>query len=677
MKLEQALEHFDGKDLDHALGFWNFDRHAWPVGERDRRRMLGDALSSRRIIEERLPQLPSKLRDLLVFVVRSGRWSEVFDLKDFDAEELPVDDFELVPVATALAERGFFIPRRARGGASRGTSYCIPEELGRLLEIVFDSSRRPIDASLGLRAHLRFVDRGELKVRLESIGLGELREVSHVELYDQLIEARELRRRIDSIEIDELKAIFDEVEAHGGVLDDDARRRLGIEVEPEILKLWGRELERRLLGCYERCELTNHGLTCGDGWLVIFAEVVDVLLGAPEVDEDEAGSNLRRGCDAVADLRGIVASIERSPFKVKKTGEYYKTALRKLVKDALTPGERPAGEEADLLWYLDFLVHRDLITPALDHRLRPTRRWQEYRQQGGAEILADLLENAQRGSTRGMSALHHRGLRREFIELLKPAGTGVWLAVSGLVTRARNAWLAQMVRPEQAQRYQDRHKNAPFPPLATPDLLLRCLQRWVVEGLARVGVVDLSIREGERRPWALRLNVAGARAFGLKIEELHAPVGLALVVNPDHEVIVFPENAGPDLIHELGRFAVREKADFALHYRLTRESVQEAAAAGLDAEDILALLDEHSRHSLPENVAFSVREWCERLVRIEARRAWVLEAAGKADIDRLLEIAELRDFVLRRLDDRIVEVAGDPSEAGIANLLRDRGIQLV
>ena len=35
MKLDQALELIDGKDLDRALSFWHLARHAWPVGERE------------------------------------------------------------------------------------------------------------------------------------------------------------------------------------------------------------------------------------------------------------------------------------------------------------------------------------------------------------------------------------------------------------------------------------------------------------------------------------------------------------------------------------------------------------------------------------------------------------------------------------------------------------------
>ena len=139
MKLDDALSGIEGRQLDAALGFWNLDRHAWPIGESDRRRMLREALTSKAIMEERLAQLPSRLRDLLVYVVRTGSWAEPFDLRSFDRNELPVDDFELLPVGTALAERAFFIPKRIRGrSCGRGTTFCIPEELGALLEDVFD-----------------------------------------------------------------------------------------------------------------------------------------------------------------------------------------------------------------------------------------------------------------------------------------------------------------------------------------------------------------------------------------------------------------------------------------------------------------------------------------------------------------------------------------------------------
>ena len=290
--------------------------------------------------------------------------------------------------------------------------------------------------------------------------------------------------------------------------------------------------------------------------------------------------------------------------------------------------------------------------------------------------MKDLLDYAMKSGTRGMSSLHHRGLRRGFIDFMREREVGTWLEIAPTAVRARNRWLLEMVRPEQAQRYQDRHKNAPFPKLATPDGMLRFLQSWVIESLTRIGVVDQATRKGEKRPWAVRLGLAGGRALGLQINDSSVPQGLAMVINPDHEIIVFPENAGPDVLHELGRFAQREKADFALHYRLTRDSIQDAASAGLSTDEILSFLDEQTRHGIPDNVAYSIREWCEKLVRAEARRAWLLEMGSEEDLERVLQISEVAELVVRRISARIVELESDPVEAGLGNLLRDRGIQL-
>ncbi len=674
MKLDEALSQIEGRQLDSALGFWNLDRHAWPIGESDRRRMLREALTSKRTMEVRLAQLPSRLRDLLVYVVRTGVWADPFDLRSFDQNELPVDDFELLPVGTALAERAFFVPKRIRGKSNRGTSFCIPEELGDLLEDVFNKSKRPVDASLNLQSHIRFLDRGELLGRLTRLGLDDLVDLDHGELRARLCQPEAIDERIERVKIDALREIFNNFSEHGGILDPGAIRRLGIDVEGDELVAWGKELEENLLGSFEASELANHGLACREGWLVVFGEVSAVIMGMGEVDDDEASADLQRGGDSISDLRSIASEIGRTPFRVKKSGEYYKAGVKRLAKDSLSPGVRLLGAEEDLLWFLSYFRYREFIATGLDSCLKMTPSWREMSSRSSQEQADDLFKFGMKSRNWGMSSLHHRGLREGLVGFLRDAGIGTWCDAATLVQRARNRYLKSAVRPEQSMVYQERHKNAPFPTLASPELMHRELQRWLLEGLTRVGAIELARRGREKRPWAIRLTPLGGTLLGLEVAADAPNHGVALIVNPDHEIIAFPENSTPDLVHELGRFAKRVKADFALHYHLTNESVQEAAASGMTAEEILAVLEEHTRHGIPENVAFSIRDWCDKLLHVTSRRLWVLESFTKEDMDRIVGLSEIKSMIVARLNDTMVEVNEDPKESGLANLLRDRGI---
>ena len=365
MKLETALDRLEGRELDAALGFWNQDRHAWPVGEAERRHMLINSLTSRPQIEARLSQLPSRLRDLLIYVIRDDSWSETFDLRRFDVKELPIDEFELIPVGTALAERGFFVSQRVPGGGQRGTSFCVAEELGSLLEEIFNKSKKPVDASLTLRAYLRFVERSDLVRRLETfIGEGAA-DLGHAEVLRRLTDPESIRQRVETLNCPQLKAHIDDLPRHAGILDGDARRRLDVDADEDKLKEWGGILEENLLGSFESSELTNHGLSCREGWLVFFDEIVSNLLGSQEADQDEAAADLQRGGDPVADLRGIISDSERTSFKVKKTGEYYKTGVRRMAKEALSAGSPPqwSRERSSVVLAIHVVPRADLSGP--------------------------------------------------------------------------------------------------------------------------------------------------------------------------------------------------------------------------------------------------------------------------------------------------------------------------
>ncbi len=677
MTLERAVSVLDGKRLDGVLGHWDFDRQSWPPTEEERRALLLRHLRNPKEVEERVGTMPSRLRELLVYVLRSGICRTPSDLRDLDVSELPLESFEVVPVAMALAERGFLVMSESRSTGKRVQKFRMPDETAELLEHVLEGTAKPIDAALGLGSWLRFVGRGVWGPSLEAMGRADLIQSTPADLVKHLVsrESYEDRRlRLPSAFSEEIR----KVEEHGGVLDVDARRRLGLELDEETLEDWGRSLEKNLLGTLERSELTNFGLSCRDAWLVVFHEIVDARLDELDasIQPDDAESVLRRAPEPLGDIQAVVDALEETPFKLKKNGEYPKTGLKRLVRQALTRGSRRPGADEDLLWLLQFLQSVELIQPGIDGRVRPTRLWKDFVVAGSFEKSRRLLDGVMRLPAKGFSPLHHRALRRGFMEALKEHPRK-WRSLPALVMKARNRVLREALRPEQAQRYQDRHKHAPFPPLATPDALQKALYEWITEDLLRTGLVELAWNDGDARPFALRISRLGAQVMGIEVEgEDEEPSGVALIVNPDHEVIIFPEQAPPHLPQEVGRFAVRQKADYALHYVLTKESVQSAAARGLTAEEMLTTLEEASPHELPENVAYSMREWCRKLVRLQARRSWLIEAEDPKSLDRALKVPELKSLVVNRPTPHLVELSEDPAAAGVIPLLRDEGIYL-
>ncbi|MEZ6194281.1 MAG: helicase-associated domain-containing protein [Planctomycetota bacterium] len=674
MNIAQALSGLDRSRLDSMLAFWIENRHEWPIGEAARRDEITRRMQDREIVARKVAELPTRLRDLLRFAVRELDWQRPIDFARVPENQLPVAPFEVAAVAAALSDRGMLVERGRRGGP-RAVDHLLPRELGTVLGEVFDASLRAVEASFSLRRYLRHLDRSRLEDRLAAVDLGELAEANAAQLLEELVRLESIEMRLAHVSDPDLRGLLDAFDDHGGILDVATCRRIGVEVEPSRLRAWGEELERLLLGSFEARELVNQGLGVGDGWLVVFQEVASTLLDRELVGDEDLLALVESAPDGFADLRGIIRGLEESPFRVRKTGEYYKTAVRRLAREALSPGHRPEGADADVLFLLDLMMELELVRRNGEGRLVPTTEWRGWLRKNALERGEDLLRWCRNAGRESLSTLHLGTMRRSLLDLLAARGVGVWLPIEFAVFATRNLHLAEASRAEYAARYQDRHKRAPFPPLATPDALRRSLERWLVQTPQRLGLVELARREGETRPFALRLSRFGARVMGLEVEEEAAP-GLGLVVNSDFELILFPENTGYELIQEIGRFAERIKADYAIHYRLTRESVHASVAADFGETAILDLLRTHCSHELPENVVDAIRDWARRAVRLEVRRSWIVESKNVAAIERALETPELKRILRRRLAPGVLELEDDPSSSGAAAALRERGIHL-
>lgn len=151
-----------------------------------------------------------------------------------------------------------------------------------------------------------------------------------------------------------------------------------------------------------------------------------------------------------------------------------------------------------------------------------------------------------------------------------------------------------------------------------------------------LGVVDLATteRDGRAVPAVLRLTSDGARL--LRGEAPGWPAEATnVVVQPNFQIFAF-EPIDESIIQLLDRFADRVRAEQAIEYRLTRESVYRAQRAGTDAATVIATLERVSSVPLPQNVRRSLEEWGAQHERIVVRRrAPVLETVDAATLDAL------------------------------------------
>ncbi|MBN1458751.1 MAG: helicase-associated domain-containing protein, partial [Armatimonadetes bacterium] len=190
--------------------------------------------------------------------------------------------------------------------------------------------------------------------------------------------------------------------------------------------------------------------------------------------------------------------------------------------------------------------------------------------------------------------------------------------------------------------------------------------------LHAIGVLDLGLHR--RTPVACRLSPLGACAFGKAPRS--SPPERILVVNPDFEVILLPEGAVDDLLYQLDGFCEREKQDRTFHLRITKASVERAAADGLGAEDMLGLLRAHSRTELPQNVVFSIEGWARGVRLASLHELCLLETSDSATMDLICQLPELRNLVLKRITPTAAALTAHPGYDKAVSALRRLGVYL-
>jgi hypothetical protein len=134
--------------------------------------------------------------------------------------------------------------------------------------------------------------------------------------------------------------------------------------------------------------------------------------------------------------------------------------------------------------------------------------------------------------------------------------------------------------------------------------------------LASLGGVEMGLAP-DGKP-GFRMTDVGRRLLGIPREMLppsdgadtqgrQAPTDGPLVVQPNFEIVFLAPAPGVEA--ELGRFCDRVGREVGVLFRISRQSLQKAGAAGIDAEHVIALLSQRSRSPLPSNVLHEIRGW--------------------------------------------------------------------
>nr|BBH89255.1 hypothetical protein KTC_40060 [Thermosporothrix sp. COM3] len=176
------------------------------------------------------------------------------------------------------------------------------------------------------------------------------------------------------------------------------------------------------------------------------------------------------------------------------------------------------------------------------------------------------------------------------------------------------------------------------------------IQTVVSQMLTWLGITELDHAE---KPTRFRLLPEAALIMAEREPVTGDEIQGRLIVQPNFELVVLaPVSEG--LLISLDRFAERIDLEHVARYRLSKASVVRAIQQGLNAEKITRFLETESHSTLPQNVAYSLKEWERQARRVELwRKVILLEVEDPAVLDELCAQEEL---YVRRLSSTLVEV---------------------
>ncbi|MFQ5505867.1 MAG: helicase-associated domain-containing protein [Planctomycetota bacterium] len=435
----------------------------------------------------------------------------------------------------------------------------------------------------------------------------------------------------------------------------------------------GRCLEEALVGTVGYMDLGDYGIQVAEETLVVFQEVTLIFLRSKAQAERPAPPEDRvAGVDLATNVMRFLRYIDDSGVRYTVRGEIFKATRRRILSQLVVG--RGEEMESSFQFLYQFCLSRRLIERTGERTFRLSELGRAFEDRALTEKLKDLLGFAVQDPCCGGDPFHQVKQRRILLRLLRRLEPEVWYDAMYVPFLARNSYLAQMESQGVAEFYKSCREQGRYNLIETLERLSWHLFHWVRRRLHLLGIVDLGMRAG--RPVALRLSRLGASLLaGVPAQAVEGGRS-TLVVNPDFEVLLFPESDAYQLVHTLDRFARRIDSERLFRFSLSEESVRAALADGMAIAEILEVLTDRCRTPMPQNVLFSLRDWADRAGVLVLDRRRRLVARRPETIDRMLAHARVRELTGQRLAPTELELDSSVAAEDFRALLRDLGFHL-
>jgi len=649
LTLKKHLDAATVADMREFLRFWSpHDKIAQPRAALTSR--LARVMSDENIVYAKVELLSERVRKVLMALLRKQYYTSDLQGLFRGVEGVEMEYYEGEAALTALARRGFVRIQRSPDGANHGRGvYFIPKDIALVMRGLAGADRRPF-GEIFVHEHFR-PSRIE---RLSDDEQGALPDDVHAAIAD--------------LPHGKLRTLATEVlRDYGGILtrhefrDIFGPRRIQWR-SGQFLKEFG----IRGLGTVGHIDLRGRGLGVDDDVIVFFHETVERFAAEERAATVEYDTVATAHGDLISDVRTVLALTKEMTLRVAKDDSLYKASLARIAERLQFP-EQPLVDRDEVARRVVSIVRGlGLADSNGERRLALTPVGEAWLPRALIEKLRDCYDFVSHDESGTLRAIHLARLREILVGMLtEDTERGSWWICPTLSMLARNRYLLELTESDDPVRRA---------PLAISHNVLTELGRAAQSILLReffpLGLVDVAISSDE--PVALQLSGLGRR---LLCEEDDAEHALRpLIVNPDFEILVLPEGDVDELLHNLDRYAERTRTGEVVGYRLERSRIERAAAAGDTPEEVLALLEQHSRAPIPQNVVYSVRAWAGSVRSVSLERGLLFTASDPAVVETIVNHAPLKDAIIRVVDPRTILLSEEAGESKLIHELRALGI---
>jgi hypothetical protein len=653
MKLRELIQVCNGKELSELYAFWNGEGPP-PADDTELRSRLLSYMTSDVVVRRRLRFLSRRLVDLLRYFLGRHRYEASLENIGDSHFFSFMGPYEVEAAVRALVKRGFLFPcRRTTVHPHR---YTIPFELGDLLR----GELEDLDLSLS-----------------EAFSLAKMLAVEAAEAsggpppgesLDTMLAPPALDARISVVPLP-IRELYDRaLDCGGGLLPRSVLLRdrgSGEELPRRLVK---ESLEKARLGTVRHLALGEYGINHFEDTVILFDEVLRAELGRRVPDPAEASLVVRAlGVDLLSDLSQFLGRLSREKVRLTQSGSVYRTAARKIEEQLILAAKRDSSREGLFQFVFQLALSRHLVRRSPERLLVLTSKGRTWPRLSVGfklkELLAAVVDDPQQH-------FHRPRLQEHALAVLRSLTPDRWYDFGLLVGVVRHSYLSSLDEEGVREAYQSRYQYSSEAHTRDLPQITQMIAGFLSEDLHLLGLVDLAL--AAERPRALRLSPLAAKVFGNEGEDSSSAP--RLLVNPDFEVLLFPEGDSYDLIQRLDRFAERISPEGASRFRITERTVERAVAAGMSAAEILETLSENSASELPQNVVYSIRDFAEKVKFVRIQRAFLVHARHKEVIDQLVRHGAVRREVMERLSPRLLALSPEANLEELLPLLEKEGV---